>query len=72
MPYYDVANIVTVTKMNMIRPNALWLCKNHCSENTASSIPQSCAAVSASLEVSCRSAQRSQELPNFSILDGAS
>jgi len=23
MPYYDVVNIVTETKMNMIRPNAL-------------------------------------------------
>jgi len=39
MPYYDVANLVTVTKMNMIRRNALCLCKNHCSENTASSLP---------------------------------
>jgi len=88
MPYYDVANLVTVTKMNMIRRNALWLCKNHCCENTASSlpqscerrsglgrsqsIPQSCAAVSASLEVSRRSVQRSQELQNLTILDGAS
>jgi len=94
MPYYDVANHVTVTKMNMIRRNALWLCKNHCCENMASSvpleygmksraelrsnlgrsrsIPQSCAAVSASLEVSRRSALRSQELRNLIILDGAS
>jgi len=35
------------------------------------SIPQSSAAVSASLEVSRRSAQRSQELQNLTILDGA-
>jgi len=80
--------------MNMIRRNALWLCKNHCCENTASSlpweysikspaelrsshgrsrsIPQSSAAVSASLEVSRRSAQRSQKLRNLTILDGTS
>jgi hypothetical protein len=25
MPYYDVANLVTLTKMNMIGQNALWL-----------------------------------------------
>jgi len=62
MPYYDVANLVTVTKMNMIRRNALWLCKNHCCENTASRLPQSWAAVSAALEVSHRAAQRSQLL----------
>ena len=62
MAYYDVANLVTVTKMNMIRQNALWLCKNHCCENTASSRPQSCAAVSAALEESDRAANRSQVL----------
>jgi len=62
MLYYDVANLVTVTKMNTIRRNALWLCKNHCCEITASSLPQSCAAVSAALEVSHRAAQRSQPL----------
>jgi len=86
MPYYDVANLVTVTKTNMIRRNDLWLCKHHCCENTASrlsptelrsglgcarSILQSCAAVTVSLEVSRRSAQRSQELQNSTILDGA-
>jgi len=45
-PYYDVVNLLTVTKTNMIRWNALWLCKNHCCENTAPSLPQCCAAVS--------------------------
>jgi len=35
------------------------------------SIPQSCAAVSASLEVFCRSTQRSMELQNLTIPDGA-
>jgi len=88
MPYQDVANLVTLTKMNMRRQNALSLYKNLCCENTASdlpqrckrgsglgcsrSIPQSCAAHSASLKVSCRSAQMSHELQNLTILDGAS
>jgi len=62
MPYYAVANLVTVTKMNTIRRNALWLCKNHFREIMASSLPQSCAAVSAALEVSHRAAQLSQLL----------
>jgi hypothetical protein len=62
MLYYDVANLVTITKMNMIGWNTLWLYKNHCCENTASSFPQRCAAVSAALEVSKRAAQWSQLL----------
>ena len=61
MPPYDVANLVTVTKM-MIRRNALWLWKNHCCENTASSLRQSCVPVSANPEVSCRAARRSHLL----------
>jgi len=60
MPYYDVLNLVTVTKMNMIWRNDLWLGKNDCSENMASILPQSCAAASTSLEVSRRTAQLSQ------------
>ena len=40
MPYYDVANLVTVTKTIMIRQNAFWLGKNHSCVNTASSLPQ--------------------------------
>jgi len=69
----------------MIRRNALWLCNNHCCENTASTLRQSCAAVSAGLEVShravqwsqflvvsCRSAPSSQELQCLTILDEAS
>jgi len=52
MPYNDVANLL-VTKMNMIRRNALWLCVNDCCENTTPSLPQSCAAVSTSLRVFC-------------------
>jgi len=60
MSYYDEANLVTVTNTNMIRHNALWLCKNHCCEDMAPSLRQCCAAVPASFEVSRRSAQRSQ------------
>ena len=62
MPYYDVANLVTVTMMNMIRQNALWLCKNHCCENMGSSLLPTCAAVSATLGVFYRAAQQSQLL----------
>jgi len=65
--HYAVANLVTVTKTNMIRRNALWFYKNHCRENTVLRLPQYCAVVSASLEVSCRCAQRSQELQNLTI-----
>jgi len=57
MPYYDVANVVTVTKMHMIRRNALWLCKNLCCENTASRLLLCYTAVSAAHEVSHRAAR---------------
>jgi len=43
--------------------------KNHCCENTAPSLPQSCAEVSAALGVSRRHAQRSQVLQNLNILE---
>ena len=59
MPYYDVVNLVTATGMNMIRRNALWLCKDHCCENTAPGLRPSCAAVSAAPEVSHRAALQS-------------
>jgi len=55
--YYDIANLVTVTKMNMIRQNALGLYRNHCCENMAPSLLQCYTAVSAALENSCRAAQ---------------
>jgi len=71
MPCYDVANLVTVTRMNMVRRNALWLCENHCCENTASSVPKSCAAVSAALELSHRAAQQSQLLSKSPALRGS-
>jgi len=68
MPYCDVANLVAVTKTNLIRRNAFWLSKNHWGENMAPNLLQSCAAVSAALEVSRKSVQRSQELRNLTIL----
>jgi len=55
-------NLVTVTKMNMIGRNALWLCKNHCCETMAPCLPQCSSEVSAALEVSRRAAQRSQQI----------
>jgi len=62
MPYCDIVNHVTVTKTNMITQNAMWLCKNHCSENTAPSLLRCCTVVSAALEVSHRAVRRSQLL----------
>jgi hypothetical protein len=51
MPYYDVANLVTLTKTNLIHEMNP---KNHCCENTALSLPQSCAEVSScSRSLSC-------------------
>jgi len=70
MPYYDVANLVTVTKTNMIdempcgygTPRTtgvrIWHQVSH----------RGCAEVSAALEVSSRPAQRSQQLQHLTIL----
>jgi len=60
MPYYDIVNQVTVTKMNMIDEMPR--------ENTAPSLPQSHAEVSAALEVSRSPVQMSQLLQKSSIL----
>jgi hypothetical protein len=48
MSYYNVANLVT-NKDEYDSQNGLWLWnhKNHCCENTAPSLLQSCAKVSA-------------------------
>jgi len=62
VPYFNVVNLLTVTKINMIRRNALWLCTDNSCENTAPSLPQCCAAVLAALELSRSTAQRSQQL----------
>jgi len=69
MPYFDVANLVTVTD-EYDRWNSLWLWNYmyNCWENMAPSLPQSRAEVSASLEVSHRLALRSQLLQNLTIL----
>ena len=70
MPYYDVANLVTVPKTNMID-------EMPCGYGTLRTADvriwhqvsrRACAEVSASLEVSRRPAQRSQQLPNLTIL----
>jgi len=45
MPYCTVENLATVSKTNTIRQNAIWLCKNHCCENTAPSLGQHCAVI---------------------------
>jgi len=60
MSYYDAANLVTVSKTNLI--NKRWNSKNHCWENTATSLLQSCPEVSAALELTSRPAQSSQLL----------
>jgi hypothetical protein len=56
MPYYDVANLVTVTKMNMIYEMA----RGYGTIRTA--------AVRIWHQVSCRAAERSQLLHNLTIL----
>ena len=64
MPYYDVANIVTVTKTNIID-------EMPCDYGTLRATGVSrraCAEVSVALEVSHRPAQRSQQLQNLTIL----
>jgi len=74
MPYYDVANLVTVTKTNMI--NEVSCCCGML-RTTNVRIPhqvsrRACAEVWGAYKVSCRSTQRSQPLRNLTILDGAS
>jgi len=59
--YHNSSIIIAARRRPLtIRHNALWLCKNHCCENMASSLPQSCAVVTAPLEVSHSGGQRSQ------------
>lgn len=86
MTYYNVANFVTVTMINMRRQNALWLCNIHCCEIRAPSLPQtlrrylscswsiapSCSTVSVSHTFSCTSAHRFQELHNLTNLKAKS
>jgi len=70
MPYHDVANLVTVTKTNMIN-SMPWGCGTL--RSTAVRIwnqvsRRACTEVSVDPEVSCRPAQRSQQLHNLTIL----
>jgi len=70
MPYYDVANLVTVIKTNMIDEMP---CGCETLRTTGERIQHKVACrarteVSAAFEVSCRPAQRSQLLQNLAIL----
>jgi len=70
MPYYDVTNLMTITKTNMIDDMP---CGYATLGTTNERIQhhvfrRACAAVSAALEVSCRPALRSQLIPNLPIL----
>ena len=62
MPDYAVANLVTVTKTNMIDERTtgwrIWHQVSH----------SACAEVSAALKVSCRPVQRSEQLQTMTIL----
>jgi hypothetical protein len=53
MPYYDVINLVTVTKMNMIdgTPGGHRTLRNHFCEHPAPSFPQTCAKDSAAPKI---------------------
>jgi hypothetical protein len=70
MPYYNVANLVTVAKMNM---TAEMPCGCGTLRNTGVRIwhqvsRRACAEISAALAVSCRPAQWSQQHQNLTIL----
>jgi len=83
MPYYDVANLVTVTKTNMIDEMPcgyrtlrttgvrIWhqVSRRACAEVSAALefSLRACAEVSAAFEVSRRPAQRFQQLQNLTI-----
>jgi hypothetical protein len=84
MPYYAVANLVTVTKTIMfdempcgygtLRTTGVRIqhqvFRRACAEVSAARdvSHRACAEVSAAFEVSCRPAQRSEQLQNLTIL----
>jgi hypothetical protein len=70
MPYYDVANLVTVTKTKMIdeMPGGYGTLKPTGLKISHQVSRRACAAVSAALEVFCRPAQWSQQLQNLTTL----
>jgi hypothetical protein len=70
MPYYDVANLVTVTHTNIIDEMS---CGYVTLTTTGVRVwnqvsRRGCAEVSTALEASCRPAQRCQQLQNLTIL----
>jgi len=70
MPYYDVANLVTVTKTNMIdeMPCGYGALKTTGVRVWHQVSRRGCAEVSTALEASCRPAQRSQRFQNLTIV----
>jgi len=70
MPYYDVANLVTVTKTNMIdeMPCGFGTLRTTGVRISHQVSHRACAEVSAAPEVSRRLAQRFQQLQNLTIL----
>jgi hypothetical protein len=70
MPYYAVANLVTVTKTNMIdeMPCAYGTLRTTGVRILHPVSHRACAEVSAALEVSRRPVQRSQHLHTLTIL----
>jgi hypothetical protein len=76
MPYYDAANLVTVTETDMINKITCG-CENMVTSllqrlcrglSYSQSLPPACAEVSGASEVSCRPPQGFQELRNLTIL----
>ena len=70
MPYYDVANLVTVTKTNMIdeMPCGYGIRETTCVRIRHYVFRRACAELAAALEVSRRPLQRSQQLQKSTIL----
>ena len=68
MPYYDVANLVTVTQTNMIDEMPCGTLRTTGVRIWHQVYRRACAVVSAGLEVSRRPAQRSQQLQNLNIV----
>ena len=70
MPYYDVANVVTVTKTNLIdeMPCGYGTLRTSGVRIWHQVSRRACAEVSAALEASHRPAQRSQQLQTLTIL----
>jgi hypothetical protein len=59
MAYYDVVNLLPITKINKIRQNDLLVYQNNCGQYMAPSLLQSGTPVMATLDVSCRAGLQS-------------